>query len=311
MPPMAKASDPKPPSSAPLWAFIRITRPWNVLIIGGSMWAIRCALVEPHHEPALSDFSFWITTGIMMLLAAGGNVINDYFDVQEDAINKPKRALVGRVISRRKTLFFHHFLTGMALAMSAVMSWDEHSVWPFVWSVALATLLWGYSPWYKRRFLRGNVVIALLVGQLPFWTVIGEVMDADFHSFFASNEGITLMIYAALSTALTFMREVTKDLQDREGDARAGFDTLAVRWQLPRTWKLLDWLHGLFWIPLIATSYFAWHAFDVKGVVLCFLLPFAGVHIQLIRRRLTSISAWQKLTLSGGIIFLLFFCFSG
>jgi 4-hydroxybenzoate polyprenyltransferase len=308
MPPMGKASDPKPPSSTPLWAFIRITRPWNVLIIGGSMWAIRCALVAPNHVPALSDFSFWITMCIMMLLAAGGNVINDYFDVQEDAINKPKKALVGRVISRRKTLFFHHFLTGMAVVMSAVMSWDERSVWPFVWTVVMATLLWGYSPWFKRRFLRGNVVIALLVGQLPFWAVIGEIMDAHSHPFFSSNDGITLMIYAALSAALTFLREVTKDLQDREGDALTGFDTLAVRWGAQRTWRLLDWTHGLFWIPLIATSFFASYAFEVRWIVLCFLLPFAGTHIQLLRRRLISISAWQKLTLSGGIVFLLDLC---
>ena len=274
------------------------------------MWAIRLALVAPHHEPALSNFSFWITASIMMLLAAGGNVINDYFDVQEDAINKPKRALVGRVISRRRALFFHHFLTGMAVVMSAIMSWDERSAWPFVWTLAVATLLWGYSPWFKRRFLRGNLVIALLVGQLPFWTSIGEIMDADSHPFFASHEGYTLIIYALLSAVLTFMREITKDLQDREGDARAGFDTLAVRWQQPRTWRLLDWLHCLFWVPLITTSFFAWHAFGSKGVLFCFLIPFAGAHIQLIRRRLTSISAWQKLTLSGGIVFLLFLCLS-
>jgi len=272
------------------------------------MWAIRCALVVPNHEPALSEFSFWVTACIMMLLAAGGNVINDYFDVQEDAINKPKKALVGRVISRRKTLFFHHFLTGMAVVMSAVMSWDERSVWPFVWTVVMATLLWGYSPWFKRRFLRGNVVIALLVGQLPFWAVIGEIMDAHSHPFFSSNDGITLMIYAALSAALTFLREVTKDLQDREGDALTGFDTLAVRWGAQRTWRLLDWTHGLFWIPLIATSFFASYAFEVRWIVLCFLLPFAGTHIQLLRRRLISISAWQKLTLSGGIVFLLDLC---
>lgn len=304
---MDNQSAPKLAANATLWAFIRITRPWNVLIIGGSMWAIRCALVAPRHEPALSDFSFWITTCIMMLLAAGGNVINDYFDVQEDAVNKPKRALVGRVISRRKALFFHHFLTGMAVAMSAIMSWDERSAWPFLWTVSMATLLWGYSPWFKRRFLRGNLVIALLVGQLPFWTVIGEIMNGDAEQFFISKEGITLIIYALLSAVLTFMREVTKDLQDREGDAKSGYDTLAVRWQTPRTYNLLDWIHGLFWIPLIATSFFAWHAFDVKTIILCFLIPFAGAHIQLKRRRLSSISAWQKLTLSGGIIFLLFF----
>ena len=307
--PMAKKAAPKSVSSAPVWAFIRITRPWNVLIIGGSMWAIRCALVAPHHEPALSDFSFLITTCIMMLLAAGGNVINDYFDVQEDAINKPKRALVGRVIRRRKALFFHHFLTGMAVAMSAIMSWDERSIWPFIWTVVMATLLWGYSPWFKRRFLRGNLVIALLVGQLPFWTVIGEIMDVDSEQFFISNEGITLVIYALLSAGLTFMREVTKDLQDREGDAVAGFDTLAVRWESNRTWRLLDWLHWIFWIPLLGTSLLAIQAFGARWIVLCFLLPFAGAQIQVIRRRIISISAWQKLTLSGGIVFLIDLCF--
>jgi 4-hydroxybenzoate polyprenyltransferase len=306
---MAKTTK-SPDPSFPLWSFIRLTRPWNIAIIGGSMWVIRIALITPNREPSLSNFSFWVTVGIMMLLAAGGNVINDYFDVQEDAINKPRRALVGRVISRRKALLLHHFLTGAAVSMSAIMSWDEQSFWPLIWTAITAALLWGYSPWYKRRFLRGNAVIAFLVGQLPFWTALGEIMNTDLSSFFASKEGIALIIFAVLSASLTFLREITKDLQDREGDAQAGYDTLAVRWHPSRTWRLLDWLHGLFWIPLMATSFFAWQAFDSKGAALYFLLPFAGVHVQLLRRRLASISAWQKLTLSGGILFLLAVYFS-
>ena len=310
MPQMAEQSKHITPITAsPFWACIRITRPWNVLMVGISMTLIRMAWIKPGVS-GLIETGFVIPLIIMMLLAASGNVINDYFDVQEDAINKPKRAFVGRIISRRKTLFFHHFLTGTALSMSAIMSLDERSLWPFAWTVIVATLLWGYSPWYKRRFLRGNAIIALLVGQLPFWTALGEIMHLETSSFFSSKDGVALIVYAFLSASLTFLREITKDLQDRKGDAQAGYDTLAVRWKESSTWRLLDWLHGFFWIPLLVTSFFAWYTFDVKGATLFFLLPFAGAHIQLIRRRLQSVSAWQKLTLSGGIVFLLWVYFS-
>ena len=92
---MAKPHAPiKPITSSPFWAMVRITRPWNVLMVGISMALIHMAWISPGLWQ-WGTAQFLTSIAIMMVLAASGNVINDYFDVAEDAVNKPHRALVG------------------------------------------------------------------------------------------------------------------------------------------------------------------------------------------------------------------------
>ena len=202
-----------PITHSPFWASVRIMRPWNVLMVGISMALVRLAWIQPELSQLL-DLGFIIPATIMMLLAASGNVINDYFDIAEDALNKPHRALVGRVISRRTTLLLHHFMVGTGLSMAFAFSIDLKSPIPFLWAVLIAGLLWLYSPLFKRRFLRGNIVVALIVGQLPIWCTLGAFAHHPWHGFLTETSGQGLLAYAVLSMVITFLREVTKDLQD-------------------------------------------------------------------------------------------------
>lgn len=289
------------------WAGFRIMRPWNLVIIGGTMWLIRWAWIEPFTSPVLTPWNYFSSVMVMVLLAAGGNVINDYFDITEDLINKPKRALVGRIISRRKTLFLHHFLTGAALSISLALSWHLKSILPLIWSSALAALLWGYSPWFKRRFLRGNIVVAIIVGQLPFWCLLGELTVHSRHVLIQESLIRGLMAYSLLSLYITFVREMIKDVQDAQGDAKAGFDTLPVRWAAQRTRNLVMRLFVLGWVLLGTAAILGSVAFDMGMESLAFLLPYGLSHVQFIRHQTTSVSAWLKMTLGGGLLFLCLF----
>lgn len=292
-----------PVTLSPFWAAVRIMRPWNVLMVGISMVLVRLAWIQPELSKLL-DLGFVIPAIIMMLLAASGNVINDYFDIAEDALNKPHRALVGRVITRRTTLLLHHFMVGTGLSMAVAFSVDLKSPIPFLWTVLIAGLLWLYSPLFKRRFLRGNIVVALIVGQLPFWCTLGAIAHHPWHGFLTETSGQGLLAYAVLSMVITFLREVTKDLQDVTGDAASGYDTIPVRWGRDRTHKLLKTLHVCTWPLMIAAGVLASIQFNLGTESLIFLLPFLGAHIQLLRGQIDSVSAWQKLTLGGGLGFL-------
>lgn len=296
-----------PVTESAFWAGIRIMRPWNLVIIGVSMWLIRWAWIEPFTEPVLSEWNYFLSMTVMVLLAAGGNVINDYFDITEDIINKPKRALVGRVISRRKSLFLHHFLTGAGLSIGLSLSLHLNSFLPILWCGAIATVLWGYSPWFKRRFLRGNLAVSLIVGQLPFWCLIGELTSISIHVLIHEPLIQGLMAYSVLSLCITFLREMIKDLQDAQGDAEAGFDTLPVRWTETKTRKLVSRLFFFGWILLITAGIFASFAFDMGMESMAFLIPYALSHVQFIRRQIVSVSAWLKVTLGGGLLFLVLF----
>jgi len=293
--------------SSDFWAYLRIIRPWNVLMVAIAMVLVFQSLIVPALPRAAESFeafNFVLSVGVMCLLAAGGNAINDYFDVAEDSVNKPDRLIVGRLISRRKTMAFHYALSGLASLLSVWLSFRLSSPTPLVWCAVIGTLLSGYSPWFKRRFLRGNLIIALTVGQLPLWTLIGVLPLEDWPSVLGTLNGSGLLAYAALSAYLTFLREVTKDLQDIKGDRETGYDTLAVRWGERRTIFLLQILHWMGWALLGIASWGAFYWFDATWTPLLFLVPFMGAHLQLSRRLIHSVSAWQKLTLAGGLGFL-------
>lgn len=300
----AMAKSPRLVTESAVWAGVRLTRPWNVLMIVVAMWLILESLLTPELAGPDSVWVFALGTVAMAALAAGANVINDYFDVAEDRVNRPDRALVGRVITRRQTMALNYLLTALAIAATAAVCVLSKSWWPMVWNTLLGTLLWGYSPWFKRRFLRGNVVIALSVGQLPLWCLLLVGTDVDWKTWLATLDGSVLLGYVVLSTYVTFLREMTKDWQDAHGDGEAGYDTLPVRWGAERTQSLLHLLHGLGWVLMLAAWWASWLALSRPIAPLFFILPYAGVHIQLLRGRIDSVSAWQKLTLAGGLVFL-------
>ena len=302
-------ADKRPITNSVFWAGIRLIRPWNVLIIVVAMGLITESLLLPAFDgelPANQQAIFALGTLAMAALAAGANVINDYFDVSEDRINRPNRTFVGRIITRRQTLALNYGLTGIAVLASLGVGAATKSVMPIIWIVGLGILLWSYSPWFKRRFLRGNLIIALSVGQLPLWCL--ALLEP--HSFelwldtFISTEGNILLGYVVLSGYITLLREITKDWQDAEGDALAGYDTLPVRWGPERTKSLLHRMHFVGWV-MIGVTWWASITFVHRPVApLFFALPFLAVHIQLARNQVASVSAWQKMTLAGGLLYL-------
>lgn len=271
-------------------ALIRITRPWNLLMIGVSIELFAQVFAGTTLLSAV-----WPIAS-MMAMAAAGNVINDYFDQKEDKINKPRRALVGRVISRKVVLAEHFVLSLTAMAFAGLGAQQLEQVWPLVYIGLLGTVLTAYSPFFKRAFLRGNVIIALAVGQVPLWTgAVVQISEPNVWTF--------LWFYAGLSAWLTLLREITKDIQDRAGDAEWGYDTLPVRWGDDRAKRLLN---GLF-IPsgmlLLASAFWWWGQIGIHAAwSLAFLLPFFAAWRELRRSRIERVSAWLKMVLAGGLL---------
>src|SRR5947209_12504298 len=52
-----------------------------------------------------------------VFIAAAGYIINDYFDLNIDRINKPNRLIVQKIISRRWAIVWHFFLSMAGVAI--------------------------------------------------------------------------------------------------------------------------------------------------------------------------------------------------
>jgi len=276
----------------PWIAAVRITRPGNVAMMVIGCAAVRHGLIEPWGEPFRSDAHAWMATAALAFLGAGGNVINDYFDLKEDRINKPRHAFVGTVLRRRDALALHLGLTAAGLGLACGLAVQEANLWVGVFAAGMAALLGLYSPLFKRGFLRGNMAIALAVGALPVWVAFGPD---------AGRPGVAagIAVYAGLSAWVTFLREGVKDLQDRAGDAAFGYTTLPVVWGAARTWRVLNGAVAGTWIPLLLV---AWHTADRGLWWAAYLLPFALAHRAVLQRDERAASAWLKAVLGGGLL---------
>jgi 4-hydroxybenzoate polyprenyltransferase len=213
------------PASEFIKGFLRLVRVQNLLIVVGTQYLARVALIGPRTEwpRLLLEPQLAILTLSTVCIAAAGYVINDYFDIKIDLVNKPERVVIGRYLKRRWAITLHQVLNVLGCALGLLLS-----RWVLVVDVVSVSLLWFYSANLKRQPFIGNVVVALLTA---FSLLIMAV-------YYRQNAEL-LLVYAAFSFIVTLVREIIKDMEDVRGDARYGARTLPIIWGLRRTKQLL------------------------------------------------------------------------
>ena len=145
----------------------------------------------------------------VILVMAGGNVINDYYDYEIDKINKPERLLVQKCFSKRTTLTIYLSLNLIALLF--MNSWLF-----FFYGFATMITLWFYSYRLKSLPMIGNLVVAILTFYSIY--ILSYFINSDY----------PIRYFALLAAFMQLLREVVKDLEDVKGDKKNGCKTFAV-----------------------------------------------------------------------------------
>jgi 4-hydroxybenzoate polyprenyltransferase len=305
-----------------LLAFLRLVRLPNLIFIALAQVLFQFAIYEPvyaGHIPAGDTIRFWWLLLASVLIAAGGYVINDYFDVNIDEVNKPESLVVDKIIGRRWAMAWHFFLSGAGLVSTALALQSFRQGYLLMMNMACVVLLWVYSTRFKKSFLVGNFLIALLVAWSigvvfvakvdPLgWTQGTDVLQLRLYRF--------ATLYGAFAFLATLARELIKDVEDMEGDRRYGCKTLPIVWGIgvarffALVWValLLLLLTGVL-IYLLQLNY--WAAFAYGFMLL--LLPLLDF-IRRLRQASTpadfgKLSRYVKWILLAGILSMIFFYF--
>jgi 4-hydroxybenzoate polyprenyltransferase len=246
--------------------FFSLIRWANQMIIILSMWFIHSFIILPSLEisHAMTVYQFVLLVVSVICITIGGYIINDYFDIVTDNVNKPGKNKIGSVITEKKALNLYYLFTVSGVILGLVLSWIIGNINYGLIFLFTAGILWYYSERYKCTPVLGNMVVAFL-SALSF----GLVWLFDFTSLqnnavlfakaqnnfrFVTNIVYGYMIFAFLSS---LFREMIKDMEDYDGDLRMGCNTFVVRYGIEKA-KILSLIVGtiLFAFLIIVQIFF-------------------------------------------------------
>lgn len=226
----------------------RLIRWQNLLFLAILMWVLEKWLVVPllySHgglPEVLPEPILWLLILSVVLIAAGGYVINDYFDIKIDRINRPDSVVVGETMTKPAAMHLSIGLSVAGILVGLLVAWLCRSWTLGIVILLMPGLLWFYSSAYKRQFLVGNLIVAFASAVVPMLLGLANegmflpfIMAHDFQPILDQLQPVIRVIYtwlggfALMIFLYTWIREVIKDLQDQMGDRELECRTLPIK----------------------------------------------------------------------------------
>lgn len=304
-------------------AFFRLVRLPNLFFIALTQILFQYCIYYPLFRgdiPAGDNFHFILLVAASVLIAAAGYIINDYFDVNIDQVNKPAKMVVDKVIHRRWAIAWHMILSVAGIVLTALALSVKEKWYLILANMAVVILLWIYSTTYKKSLLIGNIIIALLTA----WTIlivyfskidITEVIAAGDLERQAKFFRLTIL-YASFAFIISLIREAVKDMEDMTGDAKYNCRTMPIIWGVNATKIYVAvWLIVVVVMLLVIQAYILPYGWWVP-IVYCLLFiisPLINIFSRLFKsssqQEFHILSNRTKFVMLTGILSMIFFAF--
>lgn len=277
--------------AAKIKPFFQLLRVGNLVFIAILLYVMEKWVATPllHLARFQELMPWWILCLLILstvLIAAGGYVINDYFDVKIDRINRPDDLVVTRHISRDGAMRLFQVLSGIGIISGLAVAWWARSWTLGMTYIVIPGLLWFYSASYKRQLIVGNIVVAFVSALVP---MLIAIVNAD-HLRHLYGEALTytpivgqlyvwLSGFALFAFLITLIREMVKDIEDINGDCEMECRTMPIVWGI-KTTKIIATTLLIATIALIAYMAFMvlpfpynWQSFSTRYVVFGLMIP--------------------------------------
>ena len=304
--------------------FLKLIRWPNLLIIVLAMFLVRHKIILPtlaqgSIEIISSPFTFVLLILTVLMIAAGGNIINDITDIEVDKINKPKRQIVGRLISLQSAWIMYWITLIVGIALASWIAYTIHQIFFAVLIVLIAGLMWFYSKSYQCIPLLGNFIVAFssaftlfIVWVLDFFIVLSK--PGIFHTVRILMPTITglLMAYTLFAALSSLLRELVKDIEDVEGDKVQGCKTLAVVLDLKQSKNIAVSIAVIlltmmgFWQFILIELQMDAAAYALIPASVITIVTIIRLALAKIKKHYTQASSFIKLTMLLGILSMIF-----
>ncbi len=300
--------------------FLRLVRWPNLVFIGITQLLFFFCIVVPNFEeagvqPNLSGFRWLLLVVSSVLIAAAGNIINDYFDLNIDIINKPQHVVIDKHIKRRWAIVWHIVLSLIGILIGFYIDATSRVKFLGFANAACVLLLFVYSISLKKKLLIGNIVISLLTA----WTVL-VISYAETSNLLFGDRELTMkltrisFLYAGFAYIISLVREVVKDMEDINGDRIYGCKTMPIVWGMVASRIFVSvWLVILIILLCIVQFYVLQFGWWISAIycILLIIVPLLLLFKRLARANNPAdyhrISSQVKWIMLAGIFSMIFF----
>ncbi len=219
--------------------FLKLIRLPNLILIALLQFFLRSYFVQPIMNSfslnlILTDVQFYLLMFMTSLIAAAGYIINDYFDLKIDYVNRSgDDIIIGNTIKRRVAMLLHIVLSSIGVLIGCYLAYTLH-----IWVIALAPilvvgLLWFYSTDYKRQFLVGNLVLSFLsIFPILILILFEPAIFQAYYSFEYRAVAVlifkVLLYFSFIAFGVSLVYAILKDLHDLPGDEAVNAKTLPI-----------------------------------------------------------------------------------
>ena len=222
-------------------SFLKLIRAVNLFIIGLSVSLFYYLSLVPAHKFKLfttllpfTNFEFVLFVLSILLIAAAGNIINDYFDFELDHEFKPERPLANGTFSLDTAMYLHAAFAFAGIGLGFYLGYRANSFKIGYIYIICTLMLYVYSAFLKKMPLVGNILVSALTGFVFVLLMLFEVNFLNTIYFEGSKYVLDLLLwqvkfYGGFAFLISLAREIVKDIEDKEGDAEHNVNTIAVQ----------------------------------------------------------------------------------
>lgn len=300
-------------------SYIRLVRPFNLIMILLTLYMVRLFLFYPQPHLPVNEVTYALFSLSFICMAAGGYIINDYYDVEIDKINKAGRVIVGNALSLRSVLTAYWIISTGGVITGFLSCYLAGVPLLGILFLFYLAALWFYSYKLKSTFLLGNILIGVCIALVPLAGACIELYANAGSAAFKSDEKTLVWELiagiAAFAFLSTLIREIVKDAEDMEGDATAGCHTMPIVTGIKKTrwiiFSLIFLLNGLL-------AYAQYAAISLGIYPFLYFLFFIQVPLIIIAYKLLKangstdfhkMSTWLKALMLTGTIYVFFLAF--
>ncbi len=193
-----------------------VIRGYNIglLIIAQYLAAVFVFAVDQSIKHILLDIHLHLVVVATISVVSSGYIINDFYDLSIDAINKPVKTHIGNWVSKKTKLQVYFTLNFVSFVLSFIISWKA----AFFFAVYIF-LIWFYShKLQKYPILR--VFSVSILNVLPFFVVF----------VYYNHVSELILMHGLFLFGLILAKEIIKDFRRVRGAILNNRETLVIRY---------------------------------------------------------------------------------